>query len=175
MTSKIPTYKVLLVGDGGVGKTCFVKKHRRNEFEKRYIATMGVEVHQLKFHTNKGPIVFNIWDTAGQEKFGGLRDGYYIQGKAALLMFDFGSKLTYNNLPIWYRDVKNVCEDIPMVVIGNKSDLDNPKVKNPSVSDGKNPLPLYSVSVKTNENCEKPFLHLVKHFLGQDTYFVNPE
>ena len=43
-------------------------------------ATLGVEVHPLVFHTNRGAIRFNVWDTAGQEKFGGLRDGYYIQG-----------------------------------------------------------------------------------------------
>lgn len=47
-------------------------------------ATLGVEVHPLVFHTNRGPIKFNVWDTAGQEKFGGLRDGYYIQGKMRL-------------------------------------------------------------------------------------------
>lgn len=45
------------------------------------VATLGVEVHPLVFHTNRGAIRFNVWDTAGQEKFGGLRDGYYIQGK----------------------------------------------------------------------------------------------
>lgn len=50
------------------------------------IATLGVEVHPLVFHTNRGPIKFNVWDTAGQEKFGGLRDGYYIQGKMCLYM-----------------------------------------------------------------------------------------
>ena len=44
-------------------------------------ATLGVEVHPLSFHTNRGQLVFNVWDTAGQEKFGGLRDGYYIQGE----------------------------------------------------------------------------------------------
>lgn len=71
-----PTFKVVLVGDGGVGKTTFVKRHLSGEFEKRYIATMGVEVHPLKFFTNFGPIIMNVWDTAGQEKLGGLRDGY---------------------------------------------------------------------------------------------------
>lgn len=45
-----------------------------------FLATLGVEVHPLMFHTNRGPIKYNVWDTAGQEKFGGLRDGYYIQG-----------------------------------------------------------------------------------------------
>jgi len=49
------------------------------------IATLGVEVHPLVFHTNRGPIRFNVWDTAGQEKFGGLRDGYYIQGIHSLI------------------------------------------------------------------------------------------
>lgn len=44
-------------------------------------ATLGVEVHPIVFHTSRGPIRFNVWDTAGQEKFGGLRDGYYIQGE----------------------------------------------------------------------------------------------
>lgn len=75
-TDATPTFKVVLVGDGGVGKTTFVKRHISGEFEKRYLATMGVEVRPLRFQTNFGPILFNVWDTAGQEKLGGLRDGY---------------------------------------------------------------------------------------------------
>jgi GTP-binding nuclear protein Ran len=70
------TFKLLLVGDGGVGKTCFVKRHLTGEYQKKYIPTVGVEVHPLKFATNYGIICFNAWDTAGQERFGGLRDGY---------------------------------------------------------------------------------------------------
>jgi GTPase SAR1 family protein len=60
---KCPTFKLLLVGDGGTGKTTFVKRHETGEFEKKYIATVGVEVHPLVFHTNRGPIRFNVWDT----------------------------------------------------------------------------------------------------------------
>jgi small GTP-binding protein len=56
-----------LVGDGGVGKTTFVKRHLTGEFEKKYVATLGVEVHPLLFHTNRGAMKFNVWDTAGQE------------------------------------------------------------------------------------------------------------
>lgn len=64
---EIPEFKLILVGDGGVGKTTFVKRHLTGEFEKKYVATLGVEVHPLLFHTNRGPIKFNVWDTAGQE------------------------------------------------------------------------------------------------------------
>ena len=72
----MPEFKLVLVGDGGVGKTTFVKRHLTGEFEKKYIATLGVEVHPMPFFTSCGKVLFNVWDTAGQEKFGGLRDGY---------------------------------------------------------------------------------------------------
>ena len=72
----IPEFKLVFVGDGGVGKTTFVKRHITGEFERRYIATVGVEVHPMVFYTNHGYIRFNVWDTAGQEKLSGLRDGY---------------------------------------------------------------------------------------------------
>lgn len=54
-----------------IGKTTFVKRHLTGEFEKKYNATVGVEVHPLQFQTNRGLIIYNVWDTAGQEKFGG--------------------------------------------------------------------------------------------------------
>lgn len=66
-------FKVVLVGDGGVGKTTFVRRHQSGEFEKKYIATQGVEVSSITFYTTHGPIRLNLWDTAGQEKLGGLR------------------------------------------------------------------------------------------------------
>ncbi len=74
-SNEMPTFNLVLVGDGGTGKTTFVKRH----FEKKYVATLGAEVHPLVFSTNRGLIRFNVWDTAGQEKLGGLRDGYFIQ------------------------------------------------------------------------------------------------
>src|SRR5687767_6848947 len=63
--ASVAKFKLVLVGDGGVGKTTFVKRHITGEFEKKYIATMGVEVSSLPFHTTLGKLVFNLWDTAG--------------------------------------------------------------------------------------------------------------
>lgn len=71
----------------------------------------------------QGNIVFNVWDTAGQEKFGGLRDGYYIQGQCGIIMFDVTSRITYKNVPNWHRDLERVCENIPIVLCGNKVDV----------------------------------------------------
>jgi GTP-binding nuclear protein Ran len=50
-----------------------------------------------------GNIQFDVWDTAGQEKFGGLRDGYYINGQCGIIMFDVTSRITYKNVPNWHR------------------------------------------------------------------------
>jgi GTPase SAR1 family protein len=88
-----------------------------------FLATLGVEVHPLTFSTNFGTICFNAWDTAGQEKFGGLRDGYYIQGQCGIIMFDVTSRITYKNVPNWHRDLERVCENIPIVLCGNKVDV----------------------------------------------------
>ncbi|XP_021344952.1 GTP-binding nuclear protein Ran-like isoform X2 [Mizuhopecten yessoensis] len=144
-TPTVPTFKLIIVGDGGVGKTTFVKRHMTGEFEKKYNATVGAEVHPMKFNTTRGEIQFNVWDTAGQERFGRLRDGYYIQGQCAIIMFDVTSRITYRNVPDWYRDLARVCVNIPMVLCGNK---------------------YYDLSAKSNYNYEKPFLWLSRQLVG---------
>ena len=162
-----PTFKLVLVGDGGTGKTTFVKRHLTGEFEKKYIATLGVEVHPITFHTNFGPICFNTWDTAGQEKFGGLRDGYYIQGQCGIIMFDVTSRITYKNVPNWHRDLVRVCENIPIVLCGNKVDVKERKVKAKTITfHRKKNLQYYDISAKSNYNFEKPFLWLARKLVG---------
>ena len=164
-----PEFKLILVGDGGVGKTTFVKRHITGEFEKKYVATLGVEVHPLLFYTNRGPIKFNVWDTAGQEKFGGLRDGYYIQGQCAIIMFDVTSRITYKNVPNWHRDLTRVCENIPIVLCGNKVEIKDRKVKAKQITfHRKKNLQYYDISAKSNYNFEKPFLWLAKKLSGDN-------
>ncbi|KAJ2570060.1 GTP-binding nuclear protein gsp1/Ran [Coemansia sp. RSA 1836] len=131
------------------------------------VATIGVEVHPLKFTTNKGEIIFNTWDTAGQEKFGGLRDGYYIQGQCAIIMFDVTSRITYKNVPNWHRDLTRVCENVPIVLCGNKVDIKERKVKAKTITfHRKKNLQYYDISAKSNYNFEKPFLWLARKLVG---------
>lgn len=161
------TFKLVLVGDGGTGKTTFVKRHMTGEFEKKYVATLGVEVHPLDFYTNRGLIRFNVWDTAGQEKFGGLRDGYYIQGQCGIIMFDVTSRVTYKNVPNWHKDLERVCQAIPIVLCGNKVDIKERKVKAKAITfHRKKNLQYYDISAKSNYNFEKPFLWLARKLLG---------
>ncbi|KAI6374368.1 GTP-binding nuclear protein gsp1/Ran [Pyricularia grisea] len=164
---QVPTFKLVLVGDGGTGKTTFVKRHLTGEFEKKYMATLGVEVHPLGFETNFGKIQFDVWDTAGQEKFGGLRDGYYINGQCGIIMFDVTSRITYKNVPNWHRDLVRVCENIPIVLCGNKVDVKERKVKAKTITfHRKKNLQYYDISAKSNYNFEKPFLWLGRKLVG---------
>ena len=162
-----PRFKVVLVGDGGVGKTTFVKRHRTGEFEKKYVATMGVEVYPLPFYTTLGGVIFNCWDTAGQEKFGGLRDGYYIGGQAAIIMFDVTARITYRSVPLWHKDLVRVCENIPIVLCGNKVDCKERRVRPKDIYfHRKKNLQYYDVSAKSNYNFEKPFLYIARKLTG---------
>ena len=164
---QIPEFKLVLVGDGGVGKTTFVKRHLTGEFEKRYIATLGVEVHPMPFFTNHGQVNFNVWDTAGQEKLGGLRDGYYIGGNCGIIMFDVCSRITYSNVPKWYKDLTRVCEAIPIVLVGNKVDVRDRKVKAKQITfHRKKNLQYYDISAKSNYQFEKPFVWLLRRMVN---------
>merc|ERR1719158_280774 len=168
-STAIPEFKLVLVGDGGVGKTTFVKRHATGEFEKQYNATIGVEVRPMPFYTSKGQIKFNVWDTAGQEKLGGLRDGYYIGGQCGIIMFDVTSRITYQNVPKWYKDLVRVCDNIPICLVGNKVDVKDRKVKAKQITFHRKKSPqYYDVSAKSNYQFEKPFVWLLRRLVGDN-------
>lgn len=125
---------------------------------------------QLTKLQNLGPIQFDVWDTAGQEKFGGLRDGYYINGQCGIIMFDVTSRITYKNVPNWHRDLVRVCENIPIVLCGNKVDVKERKVKAKTITfHRKKNLQYYDISAKSNYNFEKPFLWLARKLVGNQS------
>lgn len=169
----IRTFKIVVVGDGSVGKTTFIKRHKTGEFEKMYWPTIGVEVHHLKFYTNVGPVGLNIWDCAGTENLGGLRDGYYIDADAAIVMFSLTDMKTLGSVPAWIKSLRRVNEKLPLVLTGNKTDRfqDDEDGTNTFVSDTvkEHGLHYYSISAKSNYNFEKPFLYLIRQLLGDDS------
>ncbi len=160
-------YKLVICGDGGTGKTTFVKRHLTGEFEKKYLPTLGVEIHPMIFCTSRGKILFQVWDTAGQEKLACLRDGYYIGAHCAIIMFDVCSRLTYKNVPKWYKEITRVCDKIPIVLVGNKVDVPDRKVKARHILfPKKHGIQYYDISAKSNYQFEKPFLWLLKKLMG---------
>jgi GTP-binding nuclear protein Ran len=164
------TYKVVLMGDGGVGKTTFVNRHLTGKFEKMYVPTHGAQIHKITFYTNVGKIDFNVWDTAGQEKFAGLGCGYYTNADAAIFMFDLTSRITYSNIPDWYMNFKKICgKDKAMVICGNKVDITNRKVKTKRITfPKKRGIEYLDLSAKSNYNFAKVFLSIICQLMKRD-------
>lgn len=163
MKSYIPptirTFKIALVGDGGVGKTTYLKRLVDGEFEKRYIPTIGAEIYDMELHPPTTR--FQIWDTAGQEKYSGERTNYYKNAAAAIIMFDTTSLVSYKNVEKWYNDIREVSPNIPIVLVGNKCDSRDRKVSADRITfHRKHNLAYFDISAKSNYNFDKPFVML---------------
>lgn len=169
-----PTFKVVLIGAGESGKTAFLQRHKTGDFEKKYIATLGTQVEPLTFHTNYGPVILNVWDCAGQEKFGGSRDGYYLKSDAAIAMFSRDSIPSLITTLGLLPDLTRIAGEIPVVLVGNKVDVDDPEVKSHHIPMSvKGASVYYDVSALSNYNFEKPFLFLVRTLMNKrDLKFV---
>lgn len=158
-----PEYKLILVGDGGTGKTTYIKRHLTGEFEKKYKPTNGVEIHPIKFYTNHGPLLFNIWDIAGIDELAALKDGYFVSAHCAIIMFDVTSRSSYKNVPKWHRDILRVCDSIPTVLAGNKVDMKDRKVQARQILYHKrHDLQYFDVSTKICYQFDKPFIWLAR-------------
>jgi GTP-binding nuclear protein Ran len=113
-------FKLIMVGDGGVGKTSFVKRFKTGEQAKVDRSTPGYDVYEIPFFTSHGPIKLLIWDIAGSEKQDKIKDCFFIGAHCAILMFDLTSRISYKNVPDWYKEVTSVCDNVPIVLVGNK-------------------------------------------------------
>uniref|UniRef100_A0A2P2I814 GTP-binding nuclear protein GSP1/Ran-like n=1 Tax=Hirondellea gigas TaxID=1518452 RepID=A0A2P2I814_9CRUS len=134
MSSNNRAVKIVLVGDGSTGKSSYVARICREGFHNDYIATLGYEKTEVMVNTTDGEFTITVWDTAGQEKAGSLRDEYYEGAHGAVLFFDVTSKTTYKNIPVWHRDLMRVCGDsLPVVLFANKVDVKERKVKSKSI------------------------------------------
>lgn len=168
-------YKIILIGDGGCGKTSFVNCLRKGEFSGKYIATQGVDVSPVTFTTNRGTVTFKIWDCAGQEKFGGLRDGYYIGGNAVIIMLDLTNRSSLRNMENWVKDAGRVVGDVPVIVCGNKIDALNRKITEEMIKEVlPKTVPYFNVSAKINYNVQTVVLELAKKLTSySDLEFID--
>lgn len=169
-------FKIILIGDEGVGKTSVVKRIHHDSFNKKYIPTMGVESTPLPFDTSRGEVVFNVWDCAGKEYY--PREYYYKGAQAAVIMFDLTSQKSYESVSSRYKSVCEICPLIPIAICGNKVDLctkkSNPLKRVVTANDVRSQyknIEYFEISSKSNCNLKQPFLYLAKTLFG-DFKFV---
>ena len=119
-------YKIILVGDSGVGKTCILMRAVNNRYTDAYQATIGFEFLLLYFQVNDVKIKLQIWDTCGQEIYRSLIQGFFRNTTATVLVYSKTNRSSFDNLGMWIKDIKNNTEqDMPILLIGNKCDEEN--------------------------------------------------
>ncbi|KAF9284268.1 Ras- protein Rab-11A [Mortierella alpina] len=117
-------FKVVLIGDSGVGKSNLVSRFTRNEFTLETKSTIGVEFATRSIQVDAKTIKAQIWDTAGQERYRAITSAYYRGAVGALLVYDVAKHSTYENLDRWLQELRNHADtNIVIMLVGNKSDL----------------------------------------------------
>ena len=118
-------FKIVLVGDSGVGKTQLLSRFSRNEFTLESKTTIGVEFCTKTITNEDGKVIkAQIWDTAGQDRYRSVASAYYKGAVGALLVYDITKTESYENISKWMEEIeKNGSESIVLMLIGNKSDL----------------------------------------------------
>ena len=118
--------KAIVIGDSGVGKSSLLHQYTEGDWNPTYIATIGVDFKIDTFET-KGKIVkLQMWDTAGQERFKTICAAYYRGAHSIVLVFDMTDKESFDNIKFWMKEVETYGKiGVPMMLVGNKSDLPN--------------------------------------------------
>jgi len=117
-------YKIVLIGDSGVGKSCLLSRFTRNQFNMESKETIGVEFATRSMQTDGKTIKAQIWDTAGQEKFRAITSAYYRGAVGAIIVYDIAKHSTYENVNMWLQELKNHADpNLVIMLVGNKSDL----------------------------------------------------
>ena len=166
-------FKLIIIGDSGVGKSCLLKRAVQNSFESGYKATIGFEFLLMHFKVNDLKLKLQIWDTCGQEMYRSLVQGFYRNTSLAIVVYDISRRQSFDELEVWLKDLRQHTEaDIPIFIVGNKMDLK----REVSTEEGKT----FSVSnrtkdftecsAKTGENVKDIFFRAAKYLY--DTYKV---
>ncbi|XP_076006342.1 RAB11a, member RAS oncogene family, like [Genypterus blacodes] len=117
-------FKVVLIGDSGVGKSNLLSRFTRNEFNLESKSTIGVEFATRSIQVESKTVKAQIWDTAGQERYRAITSAYYRGAVGALLVYDIAKHLTYENAERWLKELHDHADsNIVIMLVGNKSDL----------------------------------------------------
>lgn len=121
---KIPVLKVVIAGDGNVGKTSLVRRYCEGKFETSRVATIGVDFQTQVVDLPSGSVKLSIWDMAGQERFRVVRSGFYRGSLVAALVFDVSEADSLYHLKDWLQEISQANPNRKFVVVGNKIDLE---------------------------------------------------
>ena len=165
-SKKEKTYKVLLLGDSTVGKTCFLKRYLDDTFQDVYLSTIGFD---FKFKTvtlsNGNQIKLQIWDTVGEERYRTIAKSYYKGAHGIVLIYDITNKTSFKNIKKWISQIKEeLSNKISIVLVANKIDMPERIV---SEEDGKNlansmNLQIFEASARDNINVSEAFQELAE-------------
>ena len=122
--SSIISYKFIIIGSSGVGKTAILKRLVEDTFSDESQSTIGVEFDSTMIMVEDRRVKLQIWDTAGQERFRSIAKAYYRNAVGVILVFDITERKTFDELSSWLNDVHTLCDPNAVIqLIGNKADL----------------------------------------------------
>ena len=158
-------FKIIIIGNSGVGKTCITNNAVTNSFSNEYKSTIGMEIFSLyiKIKNNNTILKFQIWDTCGQEIYRSLITNFYRSSSLAILVYSIDQRESFDDLDLWIKELKaNNSPDTKLILVGNKLDLeDKRKVQ---YEEGKklaqdfNFIGFFETSAKTGKNIKDMFL-----------------
>ncbi|CAM6026288.1 unnamed protein product [Sphagnum balticum] len=158
-------FKVVLIGDSGVGKSNLLSRFTRNEFCLESKSTIGVEFATRSIQVDGKTVKAQIWDTAGQERYRAITSAYYRGAVGALLVYDITKHVTYENVERWLKELRDHADsNIVIMLVGNKSDLKH--LRGVSTEDAqafseKEGLSFIETSALESTNVEKAFQRIL--------------
>ncbi len=119
-------YKIIIIGDSGVGKSNILGRYLNNEFKQETKSTVGVEFGSKKLKVSGINVKLLIWDTAGQERYRAITSAYYKGSKGCFIVYDITSTQSFDDVEKWYEEIIKITEKgISLILVGNKSDLES--------------------------------------------------
>ncbi|KAH6566357.1 hypothetical protein BASA50_004565 [Batrachochytrium salamandrivorans] len=159
-------FKLLLIGDSGVGKSCLLLRFADDTYTESYISTIGVDFKIRTIELEGKTVKLQIWDTAGQERFRTITSSYYRGAHGIIVVYDVTDQETFNNVKQWLQEIdRYASEGVHKLLVGNKSDLESKKVVDfKTADDFSNQLgiPFLETSAKNATNVEQAFLTMAK-------------